>query len=807
MKIAKFVFFLIVTVAVTLALNIKIASVPPLGKFLDPLNGFWQNSEYSAISAPEELHLSGLQKPVSVYWDKDMVPHIVAQTDHDLYMAQGYVMAFHRLWQMEFQLYKTAGRLSEILGPITINMDRQQRRKGLAYSANWLLQETQKDSTIYAMLQAYSDGVNAYINSLGYKNLPIEYKLLNYEPELFTPFKTCLLLKEMSDQLSSGEMDLENTNLVRLLGKEMFNFLFPDRDPGIDPIISAGTKFNYQAMPAPVVTDSFPSAEILETIEKPDPKNGSNNFVVSGSKTASGNVILANEPDLGLNLPSLWYITHLQSPAVNTMGVVFPGAPGIIIGFTDSIAFGFTNAKRDVADWFFIEFKDSRRKEYLYDGKWMKTQRVLEQINVRGEDAIIDTVIYTHYGPVVYDRNFKGNGQQVNFAFRWTAHDPSRDIRLFYELNRGRNLNDFKRAVQYWTGPPQNISYGDVYGNIAIWVQGKFPLKFPEQGKFLMDGRSSRFDWSGWVPHEHNLNEVNPVKGFVSSANQHPADESYPYYVYDYNYEFYRNRRINDRLKLMQNIKPDDMMRLQNDNYNYMAADNLHLMLDSLDTAIFDTKQWEVYNTLRTWDYFNEAGRVAPVYFEAWWDNFYSLLWDEFDTMSVAVYKPNTFHTTHLMKNNAAMPFTDRVATPGKESFADLVELTFISAIDSVESWQERSGKELTWSNYKNTTLLHLLRLRPFSVEGVEIGGNHGIVNAAGGRHGPSFRMVVELDKAGVKAWGVYPGSQSGNPGNPHWGNLIEPWAKGNYLSLMFTRDTRELAEKAVLIQTFKPSN
>lgn len=807
MKIIKFVFFLVVTLALTIALNTKIDDVPPLGKFLDPLNGFWQNSGYAALNAPEHLNLPGLKSPVSVIWDKDIIPHIFAENDHDLYLAQGYVVAFHRLWQMEFQLYKTAGRLSEILGPITKNLDRSQRRKGLAYSANWLLKETKKDSAIFSMLQAYTDGVNAYINSLDYKDLPVEYKLLDYEPEPFTPYKTCLLLKEMSDQLSSGERDLENTNLVSILGKEMFNFLYPDRSPGIDPIITPGTKFNFAPVTVPVPADSFPTAEILETIEKPDPKNGSNNFVVSGSKSASGNVLLANEPDLGLNLPSLWYVTHLNSPNVNTMGAAFPGGPMVIIGFNDSTAFGFTNAKRDVADWFLIEFKDAKRTEYLYEGKWMKTQQVLEPIKIRGEDTLVDTVIYTHYGPVVYDRNFKGDGGQANFAFRWTAHDPSNDFRLFYHLNRGKNLQDFRRAVGYWSGPPQNISFGDVHGNIAIWVQGKFPVKFPEQGKFLMDGRSSRFDWQAWIPQEHNMYEINPPKGFVSSANQHPVDESYPYYVYDHHYEFYRNRRINDRLKLMQNVKPEDMMKLQNDNYNYIAADNLPLMLSNLDTAIFDSEKREVYNLLSRWDYFNEVDRQAPVYFDAWWDQFYGLLWDEFDTMSLATYRPHDFHTTYLMKNHPDMPFADRVGTPGKESLSDLLETSFISAIDSVKSYQQRSGNALSWAGYKNTTLLHLLRLRPFSIEGVQIGGNSSIVNAAGRRHGPSFRMVVELDKAGVKAWGIYPGSQSGNPGNPLWGNMVDGWAKGNYLQLRFNNVKRELAEDALLVQTFNPED
>lgn len=776
-----------------------------MGKFLDPFNGFWNNSEYTAINAPETLELDGLQAPVKVYWDKDLIPHIFATNEHDLYLAQGYIIAFHRLWQMEFQLYKTAGRLSEILGPVTVNLDRQQRRKGLAYSAQWMLDEIKKDEEIYASLQAYSDGVNAYINGLNYADLPIEYKLLDYKPEPFSPYKICLLLKEMSDQLSAGEADLENTNMVRVLGKDMFNFLFPDRDPGIDPVISAGTKFDFQPVKVTRPTDSLPTPAILKTIAKPDPKNGSNNFAVSGSRTASGNVLLANEPDLGLNLPSIWYATHLNSPNVNVMGAVFPGAPGITIGFTDSIAFGFTNAKRDVADWYYIEFRNDDRNEYLYDGKWLKTQKVVEQLEVRSEATLYDTVIYTHYGPVTYDRNFMGDGQQVNFAFRWTAHDVSNDIRMFYHLNRGKNYNDYLKGISYWNGPPQNIIYGDVHGNIALWVQGKFPVKYPEQGKFLMDGRYSRFDWGAFIPQQHHLHELNPPRGFVSSANQHPADSTYPYYVYDYNYEHYRNRRINDRLKLMQAVKPEDMMRLQNDNYNYIAAENLPMMLDSLDTARLDVRKREVYTLLSKWDYFNDPERVAPAYFEEWWDQFYDMLWDEFDTITSAKYRPNTYHTSYLIKNSPGLPFADRLETSARETISDLLWTTFSSSLDSVDSWKSRNKADLTWANYKNTTIRHLLRLDPFSVSGVQIGGNHNIVNAASRGHGPSWRMVVELDKNGVNAWGVYPGSQTANLGNPTYANMIEPWATGKYLKLRFSNEAAELAEDAVLIQTLNP--
>ncbi len=805
LKVIRFVFSLAITCTLFYFLNYKHGNTPPLGKFLNPFEGFWQNGEKEALNLTEKLEAAGLKDEVVIKFDEQLFPHIFAQNDYDLYFAQGYITAYHRLWQMEFQLMKTTGRLSEILGGITIKLDKSQRRKGLMYGAKRSLEAMQKHPKILNMVQGYTDGVNFLINSLDYSDLPIEYKLLDYTPEPWTNLKACILMKEMSDQLSRGEADLQNTNALKLFGKEDFEMLFPERFANLDPVIPKGTSWDFYPIKVIQPDVEFPQIFTKNTIESPDPRNGSNSFVVDGTKTANGKVLLANEPDLSLNLPSIWYTIQLNAPGVNVFGVSLPGGPGVTIGFNDSIAWGNTNAKRDVVDWYYIEFKNDRREEYRYDDKWLKTEKQVEEIIVRGGETIYDTIVYTHYGPLTYDRNFMGNGEKVNFAMKWTAHEGSHELKALYKVNRAKNYDDFVEAFSYFTGPPQNYSFASTTGDIALWINGKFPVKWKGQGKFLLDGRDSRQEWQAIIPHEQNLHIKNPNHGFVSSANQHPADSTYPYYSYDYNYEYYRNRRINDRLKLMSNMRVADMMKLQNDNYNYKASESLPMMLDSLDTLGMNHRALEVYTLLRKWDYFNEPDRLAPSVYRVWSNKLYRTIWDEFKDQDVSLIWPHIYNTIYLLNNDPSNKYMDIKSTEKIETASDLINMTFQSTLDSLDIWKEKSGKEYQWFEFKNTRITHLMRLSPFSIDHVKIGGDGGIVNAASEKHGPSWRMVVELGDGEVNGWGVYPGSQTGNPGNPTYGNMVESWAAGKYYPLLFLKSVNESSDKLIFTQTLKP--
>ncbi len=768
--------------------------IPPLARFLDPFHGFWQNAESSG-SQDLNVSIPGLTAEVTVLYDSAYIPHVFAKNDADLYLAQGYVTANDRLWQMEFQTHAAAGRISEILGAVALDYDRRQRRLGMLFAAQNALIEMEKEPLSKMMVESYTAGINKYISSLSYEDYPFEYKLLGYDPEPWTNLKCALLLKNMAQTLNTGEKDLEMTNTLKLFGKETLDILYPDQEPVGDPIVDNTGKWTF----TPVSLDKTPLALpdqliSLKPFEKSPPDVGSNNWAVSGSKTATGSPILCNDPHLNLSLPSIWYIIHLNAPGVNTMGASLPGSPAVISGFNDSIAWGVTNAQRDLVDWYKIQFKDKSRSEYFSDSAWRPAKKVVEKFIVKNGAPFYDTVTYTHHGPVVFDDSFHKEREEADYAFRWIAHDPSEEIMTFYKLNRGKNYKDYSDALDHYASPAQNFVFACVDGDIAMRIQGKYPVRRKEEGKFILDGTKTSNEWQAFIPNEQNVMYRNPDRGFASSANQYPVDATYPYYVGGSSFEAYRNRRINQVLTDSKNVTPKDMMNLQNDNYNLKAAESLPLFLSHLDSSQFNETEKSAYTILKSWDLYNNIESLGASYYEAWWDALMPMIWDEMDSAHVEMRYPTTFNTIWLIKNKPDLSFFDQLATPEKETAREVLRKAFSVGVKNIEEWKSKNKKDPQWATFKDAVIGHLLRQEALSYHVVH-GGNHDIVNAHSKTHGPSWRMVVSLEKDGIKAWGVYPGGQSGNPGSPFYNNMIEPWTKANYFKMQFVNSPDALSQ------------
>jgi penicillin amidase len=789
MKVIKFIFSLLLTGVLVFALNTKFAQIPPLGKFLDPFHGFWQNS-YTGPENYADFELQGLKDEVTIIYDSLLIPHIFAKNNKDLYFVQGYVTAKERLWQMEITTHASAGRISEIMGPAALDFDRLQRRKGMVFGAKNSMTLIAEHPESSEALESYAAGVNRYIQSIKYKNLGVEYKLLGYEPEEWQPLKTALLFMSMANTLNMAEKDLQNTNFLKLYGFELLNLLYPDYEGVSDPVVDnpGGWDFN------PIILDNIPLAipEGLyesELLPEADPNVGSNNWAVSGKKTQSGHPILCNDPHLELNLPSIWYIIQLNAPGINTMGASLPGAPFVVVGWNDSIAWGETNAQRDLIDYYKITFKDESMDRYLLDDIWVPTQKVIEEIKIKGQESLYDTVIYTNWGPVIYDRSFRPESERKNLAFRWISHDASDPALTFYKLNKAKNYHDYKDALDHYSSPAQNFAFADVNGDIAIRVQGKFPVRRKDEGRFVLDGSKSFNGWKEFIPNEHNIQTLNPERGFVSSANQYPADNTYPYYITASNFEAFRNRRINYILDSLNEITAEDMMRLQNDNFNLEASDALPALLGYLNPFGLDTEEKIIYEILKSWNYYNNPDSEAASYYEIWWTTFEQMLWDELRNAKVSLRYPTDYTTIQLVKDSVQLELYDRQETPESETLAEVIESSFKETITRANKWKAGNGEKIPWAVFKGTTIKHLVQqLEAFHIP-VYNGGNGGIVNATSGRNGPSWRMVVSLDPSGVKAWGVYPGGQSGNPGSPFYSNLISYWESGKYYPMLFLND------------------
>jgi len=791
--IMRFVFLLITTaVTVTLCwvLDGKSLFKVRMGRLLSPQEGLWQNAEPVNQDFSENLTFSGLKGKVDVYFDDRLVPHIMAEQEEDAFFAQGYLHAKFRLWQMEIQTMSAAGRASEWVGNVALNHDREFRRLGMVYAAENSLKAMEADPDTKAAMDNYTAGVNAYIQSLTKSSLPIEYKLLDCQPEKWSNLKSALFLKYMSYDLAGHDNDFEMTAARDYLSSADFDLMFPDFQQHVDPVIPKDSlQANALRLPTkPASADSLyfkrDSAGIqVSEVYKPNPENGSNNWAVAGSKTKSGAPILCNDPHLGLNLPSIWYEIQISTPTYNVYGVSFPGAPGVIIGYNDDCAFGFTNGGRDVRDYYEVTFKDASRNEYLFNGTWTKSTKRIETIKVAGQTDQIDTVIYTHWGPVMYDHHFAGqsSGTKKNYAVKWSAHQSSNELKMFYLLNRAKNYNDYLQAVKYLKTPGQNCIFACRDGDIALRTQGDFPAKWKGQGDFVMPGNDSSYDWQFMIPENETPFQYNPPRGFVSSANQRPADTSYPYYL-GRDYPMIRGLYINRQLNYMNNISIQDMIALQNSNYNLFAEMAIPVMVNHLDAKDFGTLEKKYMEELRRWDFNENKESRAAVIFDLFWKQLKAAVYD--DELSKApknIAKPQDVSLLEALMTDSVYKFTDNIYTPALENEELIMLSAFRKTAKEIEK-METEGK-LNWGAYKDAHISHLLKISAFSSEHLVLGGGKQDINAITSDHGPSWRMVVQLSDV-PEAYGIYPGGQSGNPGSKYYNNAIENWSSGNYFQL-----------------------
>lgn len=796
MKYAVFFTSFLLNAAIVFLLGTRNVLPLPLGSFLSVQEGVWQNAEPVDINFNGDFKFSGLKGKVDVYLDERLVPHVFAEEENDAYFVQGFLHAKFRLWQMEFQTHAAAGRISEIIGDKAVSYDRNQRRMGMVFAAENALAAMQKDAQTISAVDAYTAGINEYISKLSYSDLPLEYKLLGYQPEKWTNLKSALFTKQMTQTLAGYDRDFEFTNALKLLGEDNFNILYPSLPDSLYPVIAKGTPYTSPsiALNPPSTADSlyFNRRDTAQYVEdgtlpyKPNPSNGSNNWAVSGTKTKSGKPILSNDPHLGLTLPSIWFEIQIKTPAFNSYGVSFPGLPGVVIGFNDSIAFGFTNAGRDVKDYHEIQFQDAKKEAYWFDSAWKKTTRRIEKINIKHAPAFEDTVAYTVFGPVVYDQSFKTSlTNEKAYALRWVAHDSSNILKMWMLLNRAHNYNDYLAAINHFNVPGQNMIFSSKSGDIALWQQGNFPMRWKDQGLFVMPGTDSSYMWKGYIPKEENPHSLNPVEGFVSSANQRAADSTYPYFIPG-SYEVYRAIAINKALASMNNITVKDMQSLQNNNYNVFAEDARPILLKYIIQDGLTVNEKKYLSIIEDWNLSNEPGEMGATCFTAWWDSLHAVVFD--DDLSVGetqLIKPEKFVLLEALERDSAFAFVDNINTPEKEDIFQQVTTAFKRA--AVKLSQLDKEDKLIWAKYKNTTVYHLLKTNAmaFAREGLMNGGGNGIINATQHDHGPSWRMVVEMTSP-VNAYGVYPGGQSGNPGSKYYDNFIADWTKGQYYKLWF---------------------
>ncbi len=783
--------------------------LPALGCFLNPYEGALRSND--ADYWDHDLDLPGLRAPVDVYYDARLVPHIYASSLADLYYVQGYVQAQHRLFQFDITARAAEGRLSEVLGERTRELDLVRRRIGGGRLADQIDSLWKQDAAAYEAVSRYAEGVNAYISQLRPVDYPIEYKLLDFAPEPWSPRSTALVAINMAYTLNFSQDDVANTRIRDRFGLAAYDFLFPQRTDDDAPIIPAGTPFSaedtallrairsYDDRLLPLVGDATPVRTGLE----PSVKGiGSNNWVVGPTRTASGDPLLANDPHLSLTLPSIWFEGELHAEGLNVHGVSLPGVPGITIGFNEDCAWGVTNVGHDVLDWHEVVYTDAAKTRHETGaGTTAPVARRVERIKVRGAEDVVDSVLVTAYGPVVYTDTADA---RAGLAMDWlTLRQPSAGaIRAFLQLNTASTLQDFIAASQQYEWPAQNMVFANRAGDIALRISGTLPRELPRQGEFVR--RVGEPALQGYLASDLNPIAANPPQGYLASANQITTAADYPY-PYRGGFDHHRGRRINQLLGNTTGATVADMKRYQLDDYGLLAAETAPQLLALVDRRGLETRALGLLAALEPWRYEYSAEDFAPVIFEEWLAEVDRRTWDEFTPLQRdgAGLRPANWRLSRLLLEDPGSTWFDDQTTPVRENASAIVTAALVAVAPRVDSLNQIKG--YAWADLNAPAVSHLTRMPAFSRTGLRIGGRAGALNAQTSTTGPSWRMIVDLSGP-THAEVVYPGGQSGRPGNPHYDDFVDVWAAGQYFAVrLHPREELEASAKTFTKVRFRP--
>ncbi len=770
-------------------------------------------SELSAqtVSAPAktaELRLTGLRDRVTVRRDERYIPHIQALNEADLFFAQGYVTASDRLWQMDLLRRTARGELSEIFGRATFEEDKNRRVYGFAKLSEDMLAHC--SPSFRAALDAYARGVNVFIESLDDKTLPIEFRILQYRPRAWTSSDSLVIGKIFAETLSmTWPIDSLRSNFANV-PKEQREMIFPETSP-LDVVVVGRDPTNSSVPPleAPKQRGEddllMQAANVLSLMQRSleriglyaEDRAASNNWVVSGRLTSSGKPLLANDLHLAPSVPSIWYLSSLSAPDINVAGASVPGAPGIIVGHNKWIAWGITNLGADVQDLYVEKFETDNGSRYLTPDGWRDAVVRREEINVRQDpsegtfESVPVDVKVTRHGPIIF------GGDSKYYALRWTALEPDAiEFEAFFRLNKARSWADFRRALSYFAGPPQNFVYADVDGHIGYYGAGRIPIRKGCDPTVPCDGSLHKNGWIGFVPFKDLPHLLDPPSGVIVTANQRIAGKTYPYYLTREWQEPYRARRIYELLKNKPKATVDDFRSIQLDAYSYpdaiFAAEIVKLARGLAPTA----PEWRaMLDTFATWDGSSSA---------------------ESQALPLLVRMRRSFQQEIL---NAALGSDQgkRYRWANEETFVDLIittrpqawlpkEFTSYEALllacykEAREQLQKQLGadeRQWTWGKTGQIRFRHPLAagLSPgqFGVPPFprNTGGTSATVNAGAF---VSMRFIADVGSWNNTRLGITLG-ESGDPNSPYWKDQYEDWRAGS--TGLFPFDNTAIAQAA----------
>jgi penicillin G amidase len=780
-----------------------------------------------------QVSILGLRDRVTVRRDDRGIPYIEANNDEDLYFAQGYVTASDRLWQMDLMRRNVRGELAEIFGQNALSEDKRHRTLGLGRVVDESAKSLPPDLKL--AMEAYAKGVNAFIDSLDEKSTPPEFRILQFKPRHWSPADSLAVGKLLAEYLSSSwQLDIMRASFAGL-PKEKREALLPERSP-LDVLVvgtDSAPKRSAGALPA----ISSPAAVLAELASMLDnqqrasellgltPINletlqASNNWVVSGKRTVTGKPLLANDPHIPASAPGIWYQTELIGPGIHVAGVTFPGAPGIVIGHNERIAWGATNLGPDVQDMFLEKFDKDNPTRYQTPTGWREAEIRHEQIKVRKnilDPASLETqnfdVIVTRHGPIVLEKD--GN----RYALQWTALDPATlESAGLFEANRARNWKEFTNALSHYSGPTQNFVYADVDGHIGYYGAGRVPIRKGGDGSVPYDGSTDDGEWMGFIPFAKLPHSFDPPSGMIVTANQRVVGQSYPYFLSHSWAQPYRARRINDLLVATPKLSSDDFRRIQGDLY-------------SIGNATFARAAAKILKSA------SESGAVATGSNAAADENFKRLIsdlesWDGMmsadSRMAPLVTQMRTAFRQHIL-NSALGPdlaktygwgqsdvLMDRIINeqppdwlPKEFSrYADLLRASHEEARQALTKSLGADESKWTWGEMVKARFTHPLAQAPliglqFTIPPFPQNGTGGAGATVNVGSAVSMRLIADTSDWDKTQNGI-PLGESGLPNTPHWKDQLDDWRKVTPRAFPFSKTAIEAATKETVVLTPK---
>ncbi|MBD3404634.1 MAG: hypothetical protein GF411_00685 [Candidatus Lokiarchaeota archaeon] len=815
-KVLKLGLSVIGPIAMIIILTMPIGPLAGGLGILQPVGGIFDTGRGIEMSGNQTIRIHELDSMVHVVMDEWAIPHIYAETKEDAFITLGYLHAKDRLFQMTMQKHLAAGRISEIMGGESwaISSDKYYRAIGLARSAQMtyeglLAEEDTNPEAEYVLevVRAYVIGVNTYLERMSDHEIPFELKVVGFTPEPWKEVDIFTWSKMMSWGLSSGltrELSYQEINDA-FNNNTLFDDIFPDVWPYSVPIIpeqynlslseypnapggwQAGVPVTNQHIAGTSEIDDNERHAILSVLsEVIQPFGdldyvGSNNWVVNGSKSSTGEPILANDPHLRLQLPSLWYEAHIVVPGLlNVQGGTLAGTPAVLIGHNEHIAWGLTNVGLDVLDLFVEKVNPENDDQYWYNNEWQDFEIVNENIMLRNGEIVEFEVKWSVHGPCI-DSIAESYGVSddsiVNLAMNWTGSGYTHEILAISKLNRASNITDYFDSLYWWDAAPQNFVYADDEGNIAITVAGRFPIRSGYSGKYPVVGLNDSVGWVGSIPYAHLPRSVNPTQGYLQSANQLSIDPaSYGYPLVGLQAPGYRGRRIDALLASDSSVSVEDMMRHQADDLDLSAQSILPLVLDAWDrSGCSNTSIQSMVNEMKYWNYRMDPESIVPTIWMYLDDSLKNEIFDEVTSKGISKGYIYTPILERVIRENETYYIDDK-STPNLDSLEDVVVQAFQRCYNLMVS---ELGEESENWRYGLHHIIYVDHLASFTYLGGE--PHHGsgyTLNAAHGwivTGGPSRRMVVSFEDT-LKVYTVYPGGQSGNMISEHFSDLFALW-------------------------------